>query len=1362
MKNNFVKNLFIILLNLFLIVSCAKKQKAKQHFTLNIGALQTGLPLSGGSYVKAISSTSNNIIKLDSNDSAVFEFGNWEFQVVSFEGPTPFYGKRYCGKISNFNLDISLTNAELSLNQMSCLSEPFVSLISEINNNFANNSFLTVTGLSPDESPLGGGANLTIKGTAFVTGAIVDIGGAICSSPIVVNPSTITCTNTSNSAGRYNVTVTNIDTQSAILSNAFIYRGPPTVNNVSLSSGSLAGLTSVTITGTGFYAGSTVTFDGIQCTLPIVLSSTTIVCTTPPHSAGTVDVIVTNADSQSGTLVNGYKYQPAPTVSNIALNSGSLSGGTAVTITGTDFLSGAVVSMGGSPCISPNVVSSTSITCTTTAHAAGAVNVVVTNIDMQSGIALNGYIYRLAPTISSIAFNSGSLAGGTSVTITGSGFYFPTVTFDGVPATDVVFNSANSIACVTPAHSAGVVDVVVTNNDTQSNTGVGFYTYRAAPTISSVTPNFGDIVGGTAVTISGSGFVTGASVHFGGAYCSSTNVLSGTSISCITAAHASGLVTATVTNPDTQIGNLASAYTYKDVTPPNMSGIAFNDGTTEWSTSASPIFTWNAATDSQSGVSYYEIAIGTTSGGTDVQSWTSVGNVTSYQFTGLSLTKGQSYFASIRATDVAGNTSSVFPGNGWFVRNEMWVTDGNVLTTALVGNTLYIGGNFATVGEWSGGGVPLDTSTGATVWPAPLNRARVSGRIYASIPDGSGGYYIGGNFKAVAGVIRNNLAHILSDGSLDSWNPNVNDIVFSLTKNGSSLYVGGNFTTVNGSTTRNHLAAIDVATGTATSWDPNLNDSVLTMSWNGSNLYVGGKFTLVNGSTTRFHLAAIDLSTGVATSWNPNVGDVVKTLVINGSTIYIGGHFTTVNSSTTRNHLAAIDLATGLATSWDPNISDDVNALAINGSNIYVGGTFIYVNGSTLRNHIAAIDLVSGTTTSWDPSISGYVYSLAIDSSYLYVGGNFSGAGASIRKNLVAIDLSSGLATSWNPKISNSVYTLTLNGSVLYAGGEFTTANNSVSRSGLAAIDLITGTPTSWNPTVNNIVYSMIINGSNLYAGGYFTTANGGTNRNYLAAFDLTTGIATSWNPNLNGPVFSIAINGTILYAGGNFSITNGGTARNNLAAFDLNTGVVTTWNPNISNYVNTLLINGTSLYVGGSFTFVNGGTTRNHLAAFNLSTGALTSWNPNSSGEIYVMAASGSNLYVGGGFTLINGGTSRNYLAALNLSTGTVTSWNPNINGPIKSLALNGTTIFAGGYFSVVNGGIARNYLVALDLTTGAATSFNAEVGSSDAPATTMISGLSLYGSTLYVGGGFTSAGRGSHGFTLLDTTTGLWPSSF
>jgi hypothetical protein len=99
-----------------------------------------------------------------------------------------------------------------------------------------------------------------------------------------------------------------------------------------------------------------------------------------------------------------------------------------------------------------------------------------------SGFGCNGLLVNLgsypAPTCTGCSANSGASVGGTSVTITGTGFVAtPTVTFGGTAATSVTWVSATSLTCVTPAGSIGVVNVVVTNPDTQTGTDTNCFTY---------------------------------------------------------------------------------------------------------------------------------------------------------------------------------------------------------------------------------------------------------------------------------------------------------------------------------------------------------------------------------------------------------------------------------------------------------------------------------------------------------------------------------------------------------------------------------------------------------------------------------------------------------------------------------------------------------------------------------------------------------------------------------------------------------------------------------------------------------------------------------------------------------------------
>jgi hypothetical protein len=116
--------------------------------------------------------------------------------------------------------------------------------------------------------------------------------------------------------------------------------------------------------------------------------------------------------------------------------------------------------------------------------------------------------------------------------------------------------------------------------------------------------------------------------------------------------------------PDGSQSICVSSSIIHDDTAPAAPG-SVNDGATNQSLLASPAIGWTASNDSGSGVSRYEVAIGTSAGGTNIKTWTSVGNNTSGMISGLSLTANSTYYASVRAFDAAGNLSSISQGDGW-------------------------------------------------------------------------------------------------------------------------------------------------------------------------------------------------------------------------------------------------------------------------------------------------------------------------------------------------------------------------------------------------------------------------------------------------------------------------------------------------------------------------------------------------------------------------------------------------------------------------------------------------------------------------------------------------------------------------
>jgi hypothetical protein len=142
------------------------------------------------------------------------------------------------------------------------------------------------------------------------------------------------------------------------------------------------GGTSVTITGTNFAPGAMALFNNISLVNCSVTNATTMTCTTPSYTEGTKILTVINPDGQSASATDVFTYNlVSPSVSGITPSSDITNGGTAITVSGTNFVGGATVSFDGEPADNVVVVNGTTITANTPAHSAGSANVVVKNPD---------------------------------------------------------------------------------------------------------------------------------------------------------------------------------------------------------------------------------------------------------------------------------------------------------------------------------------------------------------------------------------------------------------------------------------------------------------------------------------------------------------------------------------------------------------------------------------------------------------------------------------------------------------------------------------------------------------------------------------------------------------------------------------------------------------------------------------------------------------------------------------------------------------------------------------------------------------------------------------------------------------------
>ncbi len=305
-------------------------------------------------------------------------------------------------------------------------------------------------------------------------------------------------------------------------------------------------------------------------------------------------------DVSAAAATASIDYSNTPTITSIAPNNGSAAGGTSITITGTAFLSGVTVTVGGSTCTSPALTGSTQIVCTTPAGSVGAADVVVTNTlaaqptGTRTVTSTGGYTYNALPTISvnSVSGNEGtsltftaSLSATTDVPVT---FSWATSNGTAVAPTNYTSGSGSGLTIaagsLTQTFSVTTVDDGVATSDltftvalssvtaaTYTTGGTGTIDNVDAPTISGVSPSSGTNGGGQSVTITGTGFLSGATVTIGGATCTSPTITGTTQIICTTPAGTAGAANVVVTNSSSvqQHGTLSATdvggYTFESI-----------------------------------------------------------------------------------------------------------------------------------------------------------------------------------------------------------------------------------------------------------------------------------------------------------------------------------------------------------------------------------------------------------------------------------------------------------------------------------------------------------------------------------------------------------------------------------------------------------------------------------------------------------------------------------------------------------------------------------------------------------------------------------------------------------------------------
>ena len=254
----------------------------------------------------------------------------------------------------------------------------------------------TVTKIAPSEGPTGGGTTVTITGANFTGAKTVKFGAAAATKVEAKGPGEVKATSPAGS-GKVNVAVTTTGgTSAAAKASEFTYVPAPAVTKVEPGEGPVGGGTEVTITGIDLSGASAVKFGTIAATGLKVESATEIKAVSPPGS-GTVKVTVTTTGGVS-PAADGFTYVPAPAVAGVSPGSGSTSGGSTVTISGSNLSAATAVDFGSNAAASFRVLSAEAIEAVSP-PGSGTVDVTVTTVGGTSAAVAGDHFSYLAPPV---------------------------------------------------------------------------------------------------------------------------------------------------------------------------------------------------------------------------------------------------------------------------------------------------------------------------------------------------------------------------------------------------------------------------------------------------------------------------------------------------------------------------------------------------------------------------------------------------------------------------------------------------------------------------------------------------------------------------------------------------------------------------------------------------------------------------------------------------------------------------------------------------------------------------------------------------------------------------------------------------
>jgi outer membrane protein assembly factor BamB len=575
--------------------------------------------------------------------------------------------------------------------------------------------------------------------------------------------------------------------------------------------------------------------------------------------------------------------------------------------------------------------------------------------------------------------------------------------------------------------------------------------------------------------------------------------------------------------------------------------------------------------------------------------------------------------------------------------------------------TVYVGG-VSRVAAPTGSTVVV-SAPGGTAEPV---KARVAGgSVQAAIPDGTGGWYIGGTFTSVGGVGRPGLAHLSREGKLDTtFAPSARGQVRALALDAGRLYVGGVQPLGSDPWFLPVLSVLDPVTGAPlpTSYPPLAHtDESPAFGVIALAAQDGKLFAAFNGDNG---IAAYDESSG-ALLWSrpgtPSFGAYggPAALALSGGRLLVGGEISTPTGPV---NLEELDPATGDLVGR-PSLDGPAYGIATVAGTAYVLARSPHVFGLTIWK----LGVTSGTLTRLTVVRGGSA--IAATAGTLYVAGQLA-VGGDVRVYAVPLGPASPKLRALSPVLAGGgVHALALQSGHLLVAGSFR-GTGGVERGGLAAFDARTGSLLPWHPSVQRgRVAALASSGKRIYLAGAFKRVSGRGRMALAAVSALGVGKLLPWNPRLpEGSFGSLVVSQGRVFAGGSARPrgAKASTPFRHLLVFSATTGRRLLFQSRIGRV--RLMAAGHRLVLAESSCNAGSGTSA-CVTAFRIRGDGHAVWRRSFGGTIAALGARTSTLYVGGEFSSVDG-QPRSNLAALALDgSGTLLDFAPLVPLPVTAL---------------------------------------------------------------------------------------------